>query len=176
MIKKVKRAKYFILASTFLGFAIAGNISHAQDAALTKCMKTYLDLKVSPDMALSECRKMSMMDCVKSLAGTPYVAFSIKEEDGKFLVDVGNETSRWMEGKTWDQIGCSAFQKGPYRRQSDKYAGMFGSGERSYEWFRQAWCAKSQVQLEQPYSLEEAKLRCELGVEIAPKLVAPKPN
>lgn len=172
----MKRAKYFILASTFLGFAIAGNISHAQDAALTRCMKTYLDLKVSPDMALSECRKMSMMDCVKSLAGTPYVAFSIKEEDGKFLVDVGNETSRWMEGKTWDQIGCSAFQKGPYRRQSDKYAGMFGSGERSYEWFRQAWCAKSQVQLEQPYSLEEAKLRCELGVEIAPKLVAPKPN
>ena len=172
----MKKTKQLSLIITFLSLSFMGNIGHAQDAALAKCMKTYLDLKVSPDMALSECRKMSMIDCVKSLAGTPYVAFSIKEEDGKFLVDVGNETSRWMEGKTWDQISCSAFQKGPYRRQSDKYAGMFGSGERSYEWFRQAWCTKSQVQLEQPYSLEEAKLRCELGVEIAPKPAAPKPN
>lgn len=29
---------------------------------------------------------------------------------------------------------------------------------------RQGWCQKSTIELEQPYSIEEAKLRCELGI------------
>ena len=80
----MQKTKQLSLIITFLSLSFIGNIGHAQDAALMQCMKTYLDMKVSPDMALSECRKMSMIDCVKSLAGTPYVAFSIRKKMGSF--------------------------------------------------------------------------------------------
>ena len=33
----------------------------------------------------------------------------------------------------------------------------------SYEWFRQGWRNGDSIQLKQLYTLEEAKLRCELG-------------
>ena len=58
----MKKTKQLSLIITFLSLSFIGNIGHAQDSALIKCMKTYLDLKVSPDMALSECRKISMID------------------------------------------------------------------------------------------------------------------
>ena len=76
---------------------------------------------------------------------------------------MGNIESHWLEGKQWREKECAAFTQGPYKRQSDKNT-TFWSSERSYEWFRQGWCQKSSIELEQPYSIEEAKLRCELGI------------
>lgn len=62
-----------------------------------------------------------------------------------------------------EKKGCSAYTQGPYKRQSDQIS-TFWSTQRSYEWFRQGWCQESVITLEQPYSLEEAKLRCEIGL------------
>ena len=141
----------------------------ADEAALLSCIKKYSEIGISPDVALGECQKKSLGDCVKKLLGQKFTAVSIKTrtttEDhgtGRYLVDLGNEESRWMEGKQWREKGCYAFTKGPYKRQSDNHS-SFWKTERSYEWFRQGWCNGESIQLEQPYTLEEAKLRCELG-------------
>jgi hypothetical protein len=57
----------------------------------------------------------------------------------------------------------SAHTEGQYKRQSDSRH-EFG-GRRSYEWFRQGWCSKPQIELEQNYSVDEAKTLCELGLQ-----------
>ena len=134
----------------------------AEEAALLSCIKKYTDLGVSADAALAECKKNSLAECVKQLMSGKFVATSIRKSSDGYLIDLGNDESRWMEGKQWKSMGCKAHTKGPYRRQSDQHP-SFWSKARSYEWFRQGWCSKEQITLEQPYMLEEAKLKCELS-------------
>lgn len=161
-------------------FAIAGfsgtfvvDATRADQASTRECIKSYIELGISPDAALAECNKKSLSGCVQSLLGKKFEAVAIKKgsaDGGKYtgyLIDLGNDQSRWMEGKQWKEQGCKAYSKGPYRRQSDKNT-SFWSAERSYEWFRQGWCGRPKITLQQPYSLEEAKLRCELGVTNLP--------
>lgn len=164
-------ATTFVIAGFTSTFTIS--VAEADQASMRQCIKGYIELGISPDAALSECNKKSLSGCVQSLLGKKFQAFAIKKgsaDGGKYtgyLVDLGNDQSRWMEGKQWKEKGCKAYSKGPYRRQSDKN-NSFWSTERSYEWFRQGWCGRPRISLEQPYSLEEAKLRCELGVTNLP--------
>lgn len=155
----------------------------AEQTNLLVCIKQYTALGISPDAALGECKKTSLAECVQKLLGQKYEAVAIKYVDPKtpnvkptevgYLIDLGNTESRWLEGKQWVEKECLAFTQGPYKRQSDKNS-TFWSSERSYEWFRQGFCKSDKIQLEQPYSMEEAKLRCEVGVLPAPVLDAPK--
>lgn len=175
---KVIKAKVVRITATtisIIGFAsvLLDNTAKADQAAVRECIKGYIQLGISPDAALSECNKKSLSGCVQGLLGKKFEAVAIKKgsADGGvysgYLIDLGNEQSRWMEGKQWKEQGCKAYTKGPYRRQSDKNS-SFWSSERSYEWFRQGWCGRPKITLQQPYSLEEAKLRCELGVTDLP--------
>ena len=165
---------------TFTTLAVAGfsgaffdGVVKADQVAIRDCIKDYIELGISPDAALKECNKKSLSGCVQDLLGKKFEAVAIKRgsaDDGAYsgyLIDLGNDQSRWMEGKQWKELGCKAYSKGPYRRQSDKNTSFWRS-ERSYEWFRQGWCGRSKITLQQPYSLEEAKLRCELGVTEMP--------
>lgn len=150
----------------------------ADQSRLALCLKEYAALGISPDAALAECKKSDLVECVKRLMTLKYQAVAIKSEQTtapgwggtamRHLVDLGNDQSRWMEGKQWKEKGCFAFTQGPYRRQSDKNQ-TFWANERSYEWFRQGWCESKQISLEQPYSMEEAKLQCEVGIITAPE-------
>lgn len=167
----MKNAPFPILALLMLAFSSAfiSDSAKADQAAVIDCIKGYTEIGISPDAALSECNKKSLSACVQGLLGKKFEAVAIRQgtADGGnysgYLIDLGNEQSRWMEGKQWKEQGCKAYTKGPYRRQSDKHT-SFWSAERSYEWFRQGWCARAKITLQQPYSVEEAKLRCELGV------------
>jgi len=157
--------------------------ARAEQANLLVCIKQYTALGISPDAALGECKKTSLAECVQKLLGQKYEAVAIKYVDPKtpnvketevgYLIDLGNTESRWLEGKQWIDKECTAYTQGPYKRQSDKHT-TFWSAERSYEWFRQGFCKSDKIQLEQPYSMEEAKLRCEIGVLPAPVLGTPK--
>ena len=160
-----------------------GDSARADQANLLVCIKQYTALGISPDAALGECKKTSLGECVQKLLGQKYEAVAIKYVDPKtpnvketevgYLIDLGNTESRWLEGKQWVAKDCLAYTQGPYKRQSDKNS-TFWSTERSYEWFRQGFCKSDKIQLEQPYSMEEAKLRCEVGVLQAPVPGAPK--
>jgi hypothetical protein len=151
----------------------SASAARADEQQVFACIKQYTAMGISADAALAQCQKTSMVGCVQKLLQSKFVASSIKFASGKdpttkptergYLIDIGNTESRWLEGKQWQAKGCAAFTQGPYKRQSDKNT-TFWSSERSYEWFRQGWCQKSTIELEQPYSLEEAKLRCELGI------------
>jgi len=147
--------------------------ARANEQQVFACIKQYTALGISADAALAQCQKASVVGCVQQLLQSKFTANSIKFVAGDdltakpnergYLIDIGNTESRWLEGKQWQAKGCSAFTQGPYKRQSDNIS-TFWNAERSYEWFRQGWCQASSIELEQPYSLEEAKLRCELGM------------
>jgi hypothetical protein len=86
------------------------------------------------------------------------------EEKGRFLIDLGDNESDWWEGQIWKEKGCSANELGPYKRNGrDSRGDFFGIGVQNYEWFRQGWCKSTEIFLDEYYTFEEAKDRCELG-------------
>ena len=165
------------------GTAYIADTARADQANLMACIKQYTAIGISPDAALGECKETTLGNCMKKLLGQKYEAVAIKyvapdtpevkEGETGFLIDLGNTESRWLEGKQWREKGCYAYTQGPYKRQSDRNV-TFWSSQRSYEWFRQGYCETDRVTLEQPYSMEEAKLRCEVGVVQAPVVADPK--
>lgn len=140
----------------------------AQETAIMQCIQQYAQMGISPDAALSECNKQSLKDCIKQLTGQKKVIkASDTKKKGDFLVDLGDNEYDWWEGNGWRDKGCEPNTTGPYRRQTDDFRQeggfwKFGKG-RSFEWFRQGWCQKDHVVLDENYSVEEAKLRCEVG-------------
>jgi hypothetical protein len=178
-----------IVAAACIGITSAvftAETAKADQNKLIACIKQYTSIGITPDAALAECNKASLAGCVQSLIGMKYEAFAIKylepksievgaESSGGYLVDLGNLESRWLEGKQWVEKGCVAYTKGPYKRQSDKIETFWGT-QRSYEWFRQGICKENKIQLDQPYSMEEAKLRCELGEVKPAEIKSPTKN
>jgi hypothetical protein len=164
---------YPLLGAFLLALMATALAAGADEQQVFTCIKQYTALGISADAALAQCQKASVVGCVQKLLQSKFVANSIKFVAGDdltakpnergYLINIGNTESRWLEGKQWQAKGCSAFTQGPYKRQSDNIS-TFWNAERSYEWFRQGWCQTSSIELEQPYSLEEAKLRCELGI------------
>ncbi|MDM3850378.1 MAG: hypothetical protein PT119_10430 [Aphanizomenon gracile PMC627.10] len=159
-------SKLIIAATTigsFLSLPLGETLVQAQDAAVLQCVQQYTNLGVSPDTALAQCQKSNLAECVQRLISKKYVAKSVSQTNGRYLVDLGDSDTRWLEGKSWRDKGCSAHTEGQYKRQSDNRR-EFG-GRRSYEWFRQGWCSQPQIELEQNYSVDEAKTLCELGLQ-----------
>ena len=163
----------FLVSSSLL---VAGSLFYAvsaEEASLAACIQKYRTIGISPDVALSQCKEETIGSCVKNMVGRNFVAVKIKENNGKFLMDLGNDRTRWLEGGQWRKLGCDAYSKGPYHRQSDMNQNTLGwvpgFKGRSFEWFRQGWCRGSVIELQQPYSLEEATLACKMGVTPPPK-------
>ena len=177
------RRGYPLFGACLLALMTSASAVRADEQQLFACIKKYTTLGISADAALAQCQKTSVVGCVQKLLQSKFVASSIKFVSGDdptakptekgYLIDIGNSESRWLEGKQWQEKGCAAFTQGPYKRQSDNNS-TFWNTQRSYEWFRQGWCPNSSIELEQPYSLEEAKLRCELGI-VNPTPATPAP-
>ena len=167
------RRGYPLFCACLLALIASASAVRADEQQLFACIKKYTTLGISADAALAQCQKTSVVGCVQKLLQSKFTASSIKFVAGDdptakptergHLIDIGNTESRWLEGKQWLTKGCAAYTQGPYKRQSDKNSTCWNT-ERSFEWFRQGWCPNSSIELEQPYSLEEAKLRCELGI------------
>ncbi len=162
--------------------------ARADQTNLLVCIKQYTALGISPDAALGECKKTSMGECVQKFLGLKYEPVAIKYVDPKtpgvkeaeagYLIDLGDNKSRWLEGKQWQSKECLAYIQGPYKKESDdgllKLSAELSGNLLHREWFRQGFCKSDKIQLDHPYSIEEAKLRCEAGVLLAPVLGAPK--
>jgi hypothetical protein len=147
-----------------IGVSLTNTAAKAQETAKIECVKQYIQLGISPDAALLECNKTSLSDCVKKLTASKVVAKGVSESQNSYLVDLGDNETRWLEGKGWKEKGCTANTQGQYKRQSDKFNTFFGN-QRSYEWFRQGFCSTPTIQLEQNYTIDEAKTLCELGIK-----------
>jgi len=128
------------------------------EAPLVQCIKQYKLLGISPDESLKECQRSELNDCIKNMAGKNYIANSISKGEEGYLIDLGNETSRWMQGKEWEEKGCIANKKGISRTEDTR----LWKWDALREFFRQGWCESDSIELNQPYSDEEAKTRCNL--------------
>ena len=102
----------------------------------------------------------------------------MKETEAGYLIDLGDNKSRWLEGEQWRSKECLAYTQGPNRKESDdtlaQVLALRSGLSFEREWYRQGFCKSDKIQLDHPYSVEEAKLRCEVGVLQAPVLGAPK--
>ena len=151
-------------ASLFSSATILCGAVHADEAALIGCIKKYKSLGISADAALLECNKGTLLGCVKDLLGKNYVARSIEKLPQGYLIDLGNDQSRWLEGLGWEKERCKAYTKGPNRAEvADEGRGLLRWGKFNYTWFRQGICPSKQLELSQPYGIEDAKLQCELN-------------
>ena len=147
-----------------IGVLLTNAAAKAQETTKIECVKEYIKIGVSPDAALGECNKNNLGDCVKKLTASKVVITGVSESQGRYLVDIGDQESRWLEGKKWQEKGCLANTQGQYKRQSDNIKTFWGT-QRSYEWFRQGFCSTPTIQLEQNYTIGEAKTLCELGIK-----------
>jgi hypothetical protein len=157
-----------ILSLSGLAFIFMFNTTaKAQDANLAQCIQQYSTMGISPDAALAECKKTSLRQCVERLTKNPIVARAVEpfvqDKNGRYLVDLGDNENRWLEGPGWRAKSCQANTQGIYKRQSDNNR-TFWNNQRSFEWFRQGWCESQEIVLDQNYSLDEATNFCELGI------------
>jgi hypothetical protein len=154
------RALSALVVSLVSSSAFLSGAAKAEDAALFQCINRFKAVGVSPDAALAECKQQTLAECVKRLVGQNFVATAIRKGPEGYLIDLGNNDSRWMEGGPWKAKGCVPYLGGPKRRQQAMTSWGFDSVN---QWFRQGWCPNETLELNQSYGLEEAKLRCELG-------------
>ncbi|MBD2342634.1 hypothetical protein [Anabaena subtropica] len=143
---------------------LSATVVKAQEIAVLECVKKYTQVGISPDAALAECNKSTLGDCVKRLTTRKVVVKAISESENRYLIDLGDNESRWLEGPAWRAKECQANTQGQYKRQSDQNNTFWGT-QRSYEWFRQGFCNQPTIEIEQNYSIEEAKTICELGFQ-----------
>lgn len=169
----VQSLKISGLISIF-AICLTNTVVKAEEAAILDCISKYTKLGVSPDAALAECKKNTLKDCIERLTASKVVVKAISKSEKGYLVDLGDNDTRWLEGKAWKNKGCKAYTKGPYKRQSDKHRTFWGK-QRSYEWFRQGWCSNEEIELEQNYSLNEAKTLCEVGFDPTKNQAKDKP-
>jgi hypothetical protein len=137
---------------------VAPEHAKAQDAAVLACAKNLQStLQLSPDTAFNECKKKSLVDCIKSISDRKYVGESIRKEGSGNLIDLGSNESRWLEGGAWKALGCEPYIPGPQRITQT----MSGWNYNKHQWFRQAVCPQAFVELDQPIGPMDAKLFCE---------------
>lgn len=139
--------------------------ARADNAAMLSCINSYKRLGVSADAAFAECNKKSLLGCVQSLLGKKFVAKAVGEAPGGYLIDLGGNQSRWLEGAGWEKEGCKPYLQGPTRAEvGDPGRGLFRIGKYNYTWYRQGICSTDSLELEQLYEPDEAKMQCELDV------------
>jgi hypothetical protein len=151
---------------------LSDTLVKAQEIAVLECVKKYTEIGVSPDAAIAQCNKSILSNCVKRLTATKVTVKAVSESENRYLIDLGDNETRWLEGQAWRKKGCQAHTQGQYKRQSDQNITFWGT-QRSYEWFRQGFCTQPTIEIEQNYSIEEAKTLCELGFQPESTLQTP---
>jgi len=147
-----------LLTSIVIAGCIAcGTASEAVENRLKVCMASFQkEMGVSPDIAYTECSKRSFSDCIKETSGKKFVAQYVGKKEDKFIVDAGNDFTRWMEGWGWRAKKCEPHGEGP--RRDEKYTNFWGVQKRTL--YRQGACQTETVELDQINSLQEAEVIC----------------
>ena len=137
---------------------IAPDYAQAQTAAVLACVKSMqAEFKVSGDTAFAECNKKTLADCIKAISDRNYVGEAIRKEGNGYLIDLGSNETRWIEGGAWKSLGCEPHLPGPQRITQTMSAWNYNK----HQWFRQAVCPQNFVELDQPIGPSDAKLMCE---------------
>lgn len=153
------RAAAALIGVSCLSLALL-QYAKAEEARLKVCMNSIQkELGVSPDTAYIECSKRTVADCIKSMAGQKFVAMSVGRKGSLYIVDAGNDYTRWMEGGGWRAKGCEPYGEGP--RRDSYFVNGWGTQKRTL--FRQGSCPSEALQLDQVNTIHEAEVLCQHG-------------
>ena len=149
--------KYTVIGLSVFGSLLLSDLSSAKELELKTCMASVQnELGVNADIAYSECSKRTFAECIKNMTGNKFIARSVAEKGDRFIVDLGNDYGRWMEGHGWRAKGCEPYGEGPARH--GYYANGWGTQKRSF--FRQGNCKSPSVKLDQINTIHEAEILC----------------
>ena len=153
------RAAVALLGLSCLSLVLV-QYAQAEETQLKVCMiSIQKELGVSADIAYTECSKRTVADCIKSMTGEKFVARSVGRKRDLYIVDAGNDYTRWMEGWGWRAKECEPHGEGP--RNDSYYVNAWGKQKRTL--FRQGSCPSDSVQLDQVNSIQEAEVLCQHG-------------
>ena len=99
-------------------------------------------------------QQKTLAECIKLVSSSNFLADSIRKEGDGNLVDLGSNSTRWLEGGAWKAQGCEPYIPGPQRIVQT----ISSWNTNKHQWFRQAVCPQDFVELDQPYDVAEAKL------------------
>ena len=141
-----------------LSLCLAGlETAKAEEASLKVCMAAVQkDLGVSADIAYTECSKRTFAECIQKLASEKFIARAVGRKNERYIVDAGNDYTRWMEGSGWRAKGCEPHGEGP--RRDSYFVNGWGTQKRTL--FRQGACTAESMELDQVNSLQEAEVIC----------------
>jgi hypothetical protein len=146
-----------IVLSAVLASMICSEYAKGEEGQLKSCIVTLQkELSVSADIAYAECSRRTFADCIKETAGKKYVALAVGQKDVRYIVDAGNDYTRWMEGSGWRAKGCEPHGEGP--RRDSTYENGWGIQKRTF--FRQGACPSGSLELDQVNSLQETEVLC----------------
>jgi hypothetical protein len=145
-----------ICGALFIGF-LGADYTKAEEGRLKTCIESLQkELGISADTAYTECSKRSFADCIKEMTSKKFVAHTVGRKGNGYIVDAGNDFTRWMEGWGWRAKGCEPHGEGP--RRDSYYYNIWGDQKRTL--FRQGTCPSESLELDQINSLQEAEVLC----------------
>jgi len=149
-------SRIIVLSTAFLVLTFSDYAKGEEGRLKTCIVNLQKELGVSADTAYAECSRRTFADCIKEMAGKKYVALAVGQKDIRYIVDAGNEYTRWMEGSGWRVKGCEPHGEGP--RRDSTYENAWGTQKRTF--FRQGACPSGSLELDQVNSLQEAEVLC----------------
>ena len=123
--------------------AFLASCAQADKTAMEVCIRRNRKMGVSADLAFRECKRQSLVECIKQLKiQRPVYKATSKTEQG-YVIDLGDDKKAWKEGKFWKDRGCKVNKRGDHitRDMNDKQGFL-----QRYRWFRQAWCSTETIE------------------------------
>ena len=104
--------KRFLLP--LLSLFLITDLAKSDEMAIKSCVINYRkEMGLSADLAFKECKKKSIVECIKKLkVFAPIYKATVKEKKG-YVIDLGEDKENWKEGDFWKKRKLSIASKFP---------------------------------------------------------------
>ena len=159
-----RRRNRFLVAGIPIAFVLISLVSRqVKEKALVEgtkqdlCIDYHKKMGLSTDLSYQECKKKSLIECIKDFKNKFIFFKSIEKREQSYLIDIGTDKSQWQEGQFWRDRGCTVYKQGGFVRRvmNDK-----NGWPQSYYWFRQGWCKQDSIKFK-PMGEQKAQKECE---------------
>ena len=80
--------------------------------AIKSCVINYRkEMGLSADLAFKECKKKSLVECIKKLKVFAPTYKAIAKVENGFVIDLGEDKENWQEGAFWKERNCKVNKK-----------------------------------------------------------------
>ena len=133
-----------LLLLPLLSLFLITDLAKSDEMAIKSCVINYRNqMGLSTDLAFKECKKISLVECIKKLKVFAPTYKAIAKEEKGYVIDLGEDKENWQEGAFWKERNCKVnkkFGENITRNMKDK-----NGFQQRYRWFRQGLCQKDLI-------------------------------